>query len=200
MLYEVKLPAEETELLASLRGLPLRRVTTDGWSVGLELDHLVLDVLPEDAATPDEAHPTGDVDRPRIVLVPSSPVGEHHRPIAQDLGTISSVQILSLLISFSPVRTCPPASLPGGVEIPEGEGYGWVYYRETERETAVRELSTSQAIVDLDVAVELSMEGSASVVLYTRGYFVRASLGRLPEDAEWVRFGAYTRRPANGHI
>ncbi len=200
MLYEVKLPVEEIRLLASLKGRPVHRITSDGWSVGLELDELVLDVRPEDVATPDDAHPSGDVDRPKIVLMQSSSVGEHHRPIVNDLGKIASVQILSTVISFSPVRTCPPVSLADGVEIPEGDGYGWVYYRPSEREVALRELSQSQAIIDLDVAVELSTERSTSVVLYTRGYFVHASLGTMPKAEDWVRFGAYVRRSANVHM
>lgn len=196
MLYDVKLPAEEMRLLALLKGRRLHRITTDGWSVGLELDQLALDVRPEDAATPDDAHRSGDVDRPKIVLMQSSNVGEHHRPIAEDLGRVSSVQVLSTVISFSPVLTRPAVTLPKGVEIPEGQGYGWVYYRPSERETALRELSQSQAIVDLDVAVEVSTNSSASIVLYTRGYFVHASLETLPEDEDWVRFGAYTKRIA----
>ncbi len=200
MLYEVKLPIEEMRLLASVKGHTLHSVTTDGWSVGLKFDELVLDVRPEDAATPDDAHPSGDVDRPKIVLMESSDVGEHHRPIANDLGRITSVQVLSTVISFSPVRSCPPVRLAGGVEIPEGDGYGWVYYRLSERETALRELSESQAIIDLDVAVELSTERSATVLLYTRGYFVHASLGTMPNDEDWVRLGAYTRRGPIGNM
>ena len=119
MLYEVKLPHEEMRLLASVNGRPLHRITTDGSSVGLELDELVLNVRPEDAATPDDAHPSGDVDRLKVVLIQSYNVSEHHRPIANDLGTIGSVQILSTVISFSPVRACPPVTLAAGVEIPE---------------------------------------------------------------------------------
>lgn len=135
MLYEVKLAVGEMCLLASLNGRRLRGITTDGWSVALELDGLVLDVRPEDA------HPTGDVDRPMVVLVQSSELGAHHRPIAMDLGRISSVQILSTVISFSPVRMGPSVRLPGGAEIPESDGYGWTYYRPSENGIAIRELS-----------------------------------------------------------
>ena len=197
MLYEVKLAIGEMCLLASLNGRRLRGITTDGWSVALELDGLVLDVRPEDAFTPDDAHPTGDVDRPMVVLIQSSELGPHHRPIAMDLGRISSVQILSTVISFSSVRMCPSDRQPGGAEIPESDGYGWTYYRPSENGTAIRELSKSQAIIDLDIAVEVSTESLASIVLYTRGHFVLASLGTLPIDEEWAQFGAYAKRRAN---
>ena len=51
------------------------------------------------------------------------------------------------------------------------------------------------ALVDLDIAFELIADECPSLVVYTRGYFVRVSFRGLPADEEWVSFGAYLRHP-----
>src|SRR2546421_452586 len=41
--------------------------------------------------------------------------------------------------------------------------------------------------------VQLVTERKPSLVLYTRGYFIKVSLDGIPKE-EWVEFGAFSRR------
>ena len=193
MFYAVKLSPGECGLLASLIGQPLERVGTDGWAVELRAESTLLSVIPEEIPTPDAEHPYGAVERPMVQagLEPLPP--EHAKVVGERLGLVRFVKVVSTLMGFSPVMDCPPEEITPGVVLPASRGYGWVYYPPRQREQAEQEAGAG-AVVDLDIAFELATDEHASLVVYTRGFFVQVSLQGLPSDEEWVRLGSYLRR------
>jgi hypothetical protein len=192
MLYEVKLSLAECDLLASLIGQPLHRVTTDGWAAELRTGTALLRVIPEEVATPDAEHPHGDVERPLVQAAAEPLPPEPAKVVGEGLGVVRAINVLSTLVGFSPVVDCPPEELVPGVVLPACKGYDRVYYPPERREEVVRKTGVA-AVVDLDIGFELVADGCPSLVVYTRGFFVEASLQGLPAE-EWVSFGAYMRR------
>jgi len=193
MLYEVKLSAKEETLLAGLTSAPLNAILSDGWSAELLASGRLLGILPEDAATPYHDHPHGDADRIQVEELPESRIGASGHCI-KDLGRVKAINVLSILFSFSPAKPVRAITLPGGAEIPSGVGYGWVYYRPSVDQAAVRKVAEAMAVIDLDIGCEIVTETHRSLVLYTKGYFVNVSSTGPPEAEEWVRLDAFTRR------
>jgi len=108
------------------------------------------------------------------------------------LGTVQDVNIISTLVSFSPMAMLPEMEIVKGVTLPAGEGYGFVYYHQSQFEVARAQLG--RALIVFDVAIELVTMRYPSIVLYTSGFFVNASFDGLP-DQDWVKLGTYVRRP-----
>ena len=49
--------------------------------------------------------------------------------VIEHLGHVEAINVLSIVVSFSPPEAGEAITLPGGVEIPAGVDYGWVYYQ-----------------------------------------------------------------------
>jgi hypothetical protein len=194
MRYAVKLSAAEQGALAGLIGLPLDRVTADGWGAELRSGASVLRVVPEEVPTPDADHPHGDVERPMLRLDREVSLAESCNILGEGLGLVRSVNVISILVGFSPVVDCSAVEMVPGVVLPPSQGYGWTYFPPERCEQAEREVGMG-ALVDLDVAFELVCDGCRSLVVYTHGFFVRVSLQGLPASEDWVAFGRYARRP-----
>ena len=115
--------------------------------------------------------------------------------VAEKLGVVRAANVISTLVSFSPVVQRTGAKIAPGVVMPHStEGYGYVYHHPDQRGDAARDVGAG-ALVDVDIAFELIIEKCPSVVVYTSVLWVRTSLEGPPRDEEWVRLGAYRRRP-----
>ena len=55
------------------------------------------------------------------------------------------------------------------------------------------EMAEKDALVVLDIAIELVAELCPQITLYTRGYFINVSMTGLP-DEPWATAGYFTRR------
>jgi hypothetical protein len=198
MFYEVKLSLPECELLASLVGKPLDRVTTDRWAVELRSGASAIRVVPEEVATPDAEHPQGDVDRPSLQAISDFSSAKDDIIVADRLGVVRGVNVVSTLISFSPVVECRGEEIALGVLMPDSTGYGYVYHHPDQRGEAERAVGAG-AVVDLDIALELITDKHPSVVIYTRAFWMVTSIEGLPGDEEWVAKRAYERRPVSDH-
>lgn len=195
MLYEVKLADSELAALAALIGQPLDLLGCDLSAAELHSAKNVLVVTPLEVATPDKHHPYADVERPLVRGNGPSVVGGGLRLLEENLGIVREVNIISILLGFSPPVHCPPEEILPGVVLPASQGYGWVYYPPAQRGLAEREVGDDASLVDLDVAFELVTDRFPNLVLYTCGFWVNVSPGGLPADEEWVKFGAFIRRP-----
>lgn len=195
MLYKISLTDSERELLADLVGHRLDFVRSDGWSALLRSGDIGLHAVPEEVATPDTEHPGGDVERPLVKIAEDPDVIGSDRTVAEDLGLVISVNVISILVSFSPVKDFPPEEILPGVLLPASKGYGWIYYPPGLLVQAQLEAGADSALIQLDRAFELVTESYPSVVFYTRGYFLRVSIDGLPEQEDWVRFDSYVRQP-----
>lgn len=193
MLYEVKFSVAELDALTGLIGSPLDRVAADGWAAKLRCGRAVIPIVPEEVPTPDAAHPDGTVQRPMLMLDGEPLLTSSCSVLGEHLGVIRAVNVISILVGFTPVVDCPAQEIVPGVVLPPGPGYGWTYFPPGRREQAERELAAG-ALVDLDGAFELVCDGCPSLVVYTRGYFVQVSLHGLPAGEDWVRFGTHVRR------
>jgi hypothetical protein len=193
MFYEVKLSPPERELVASLVGKPLDRVTTDRWAVELRSGASAIRVVPEEAATPDAEHPQGDVDRPSLQAISDLSSAKDDILVAEGLGIVRAANVISTLITFSPVVDCTGEEIAPGVRMPDSTGYGYVYHHPDQRKDAESAVGGG-AVVDLDIAVELITDNRPSVVIYTRLFWVLSSLDGLPTDEDWVAVEAYKRR------
>src|SRR5262245_42867139 len=120
MLYEVKLSEPEQRELASLIGNPLAAIATNRWAIDLHGPGRIVHLEPEEVATPDDDHRFVDVERPRVRTVSESLLGEHQYTLAEGLGRVLLIDILSVLISFSAWRSGPAITMPNGAQIPEG--------------------------------------------------------------------------------
>ncbi len=196
MRYEAKLSAAEFGALADLIGSPLDRIAADGWAAELRCGRAVLPIVPEEIPTPDADHPLGDVERPMLRLDGVAQLADSCAVVGERLGLVRAVNVISILVGFTPVIDCTAEEILPGVVLPPSRGYGWTYFPPEQREQAEREVG-SGALVDLDVAFELVCDGCPSLVVYTQGYFVRVSLKGLPAGEDWVAFGTYVRRPVN---
>ncbi|MBN9519149.1 hypothetical protein J0H58_11620 [bacterium] len=194
MRYAVKLSAEELYALAALIGKPLDRVAADGWAAELCSGASVLAVVPEEVPTPDAEHPHGDVECPLVRLGGGPARAESCSVLGEHLGLVRAVNVVSILVGFTPMVDCPAEEIRPGVVLPPSRGYGRTYFPPGQRGQAEREVGAG-ALVDLDVAFELVCDGCPSLVVYTHGYFIRVSLEGLPAGADWVAFGTYARRP-----
>ena len=119
---------------------------------------------------------------------------EHTKIVAERLGLIRAVNVISTLTAFSPVMDIAPEMILG-VQLPARQGYGYVYFPPARREDAEREVGAG-SLVELDIAFELVADRCPSLVVYTRGFFVFASPVGLPTTEDWVRLGMYARRNA----
>lgn len=195
MRYDVKLSPSELELLGSLIGQPLDRVSTDGWAAEFRTGPTLISVAPEEIAIPDAEHPYGDVDRPLIRVDADQVHPDMPDLLGKDFGLIRAVNVVSTLISFSPVVDWGPWEILPGVTLPPSQGYGHVYFPPERKADAEREVGAG-ALIDLDTAIELVTDGCPSVVFYTRGYFILTSTEGLPPAEDWVRLELYSRRAA----
>jgi hypothetical protein len=194
--YGVKLSGEEVAALATLVGTPLDQVAVDGWAAELRTETSVVYVVPEEVPTPDAEHPHGSVERPRVQVDGKAALADSYSVLRERLGLVRAVNVVSILVGFTPMIECPPDELRPGGALPASQGYGWRYFPIGQREQAEREVGAG-ALVDLDVAFEIVCDGCPSLVVYTRGFFVQVSPQGLPADEDWVAPGAYTRRPVS---
>jgi hypothetical protein len=195
MIYNVKFPTREQSTLADLIGKPLRAIATNGWSVELQVEEQIFRIVPEEVPTPDEAHSVGDVDRPKVEVVSRLTLDDRDDIVADHLGRIQAIHLISVLISFSPPQSGPAITLPSGAVIPPGIDYGWIYYNPWQKQAVIDQLDNSQALIDLDIGLELVTEKYLGVILYTLGHFVQVSLNGLPEGIDWVQLQRFSRRP-----
>jgi hypothetical protein len=197
MLHEAKLARSECDLLAALIGQPLHRVTTDRWAVQLGVGASMLLIVPEEVTTPDAEHPYGDVDRPRVgVGRPTDAAGDI--VVAERLGIVHEANVISTLVTFSPVEDCTGEEIMPGVVMPKSTEYDYVYHHPDRRADAERDVGAG-ALVDLDIGVELITDKCASLVVYARAHWVMVSVDGLPLDEEWVAEGACERRSVSDH-
>lgn len=198
LVYDVKIPDSEIDELVNLIGRPID-IVSKGWDVVLLSDDRVLRITPEDVATPDKEHPYADVDRPMVKKELHSPTVDGELNASRKLGCLRTINLLSVLISFSALSVGPAIVLPNEAVIPEGMRYGWDYFNPKDKRSLVTMLSDDQALVDLDIGFELVTTRYPSVTVYTRGFFVMVCQNGLPEDEEWVRFGTFSRRSLPEH-
>ncbi len=172
--FDASIPDLERRRLASLMGRRLCAVRTDRCAVDIATDTFAVGVVPEELATPDDDHPHADVTRPRTV---DSVDLQQFETIASELGSVTSVAILSTVVLFSPPQMGRPVSI-GGVEIPEGIEYGPVFWHPSRRP----HMNPGQAVVDLDIAFELQTDANNRLTIYTDGcgFFVYASVNAEP--------------------
>ena len=195
MRYRVTLAASERKQFADLIGQRLDYVRTDGWSALLRFGDTSLQATPEEAATPDAAHPYGDVHRPSIQVVQGRNPMDSGQPVIENAGFVHAVNIISILISFSPVVDYAEEEIRPGVALPASKGYGWIYYPPALVAEAEMEAGAGNALVELDIAFELVTEFYPSIVFYTAGYFLCVSTDGLPEVEDWVKVGSFERLP-----
>src|SRR5262249_8721986 len=138
----------------------------------------VISVVPEEVATPDDEHPLGDVERPLVRLDTDSQRPEMARLLADRLGKVRHVNVISTFTGFSEVVNCEPQELIHGVTLPRSKGYHRLYFSHAE--------PNHGALIDLDVAVEIVTDNCPGLVFYTRGYFIHTSTSGLPPDEPWV--------------
>ena len=194
MVYDVKIPETELDELAKLIGKPLDILSMSGYDVILQSDKRVLRINPEEVATPDKEHPYADVERPLIERKVHTPTADGELMVSKQLGCIQTINILSVLISFSAPSFGPAIVLPNEAVIPEGMEYGWTYFHPRDKRSLITKLGDDQALVDLDIGFELVTTKHSSVTVCTSGYFILVCQNGLPEDEEWVRFGTFSRR------
>ena len=121
MIYEVRFSSPEIELLSGLKGENLWQVSSDGWAYHLRSDNELLLINVFEEATPDNAHPMGDVTRPQVQRGEGAEKyrsNELERP-----ALITQIEILQTVVTMSPPKMMPKIEILG-VEIPEGIGYG----------------------------------------------------------------------------
>jgi hypothetical protein len=194
MRFSVKMPEAELDALRTVIGTRLDQVAVDGWSAELRSGELILSVIPVEVATPDDDHPHGDVERPMVRLVGESAFDGSCSILAEGLGLIRAVNVISILVSFTPVVDCSGEEIIAEVRLPPGStGYNKLYFPPEQGEQAEQEVGAG-ALIDLDVAFELECERCPSVVVYTSGFFVQVSLEGLPVREDWASFGTYVRR------
>jgi hypothetical protein len=194
MLYHATISRPELESLEGLLGESLNIVTPVVWSAELRAPNLLIYVAPEEVVACDTSHPHGDVDRPSITTKDATFDNGKPENSVEQLGTVREINIISILVSFSPMVMGPEVEIAKGVTIPASMGYGFVYYQPSQFEAARTKLPEEDALIVLDIAIELVTDRYPSFVLYTRGFFVNASFEGLP-DEDWVKLGVYARRP-----
>jgi len=196
MLYQAKLSPKEESLLARCIGEDLAAVRGDRCSAELQTASGTVFVRPEEVATPDEEHQVADVDRISVEKTTATVYQRIPPLVIEELGPVDEINVISVLVSFSPPRPGGPIALPGGGVIPAGLDYGLFYYPPTIERRALRDLARSAAVVDVDVACEVLTANRPPIVLYTPvcGHFVHVSDSGLPESENWVRLKEFTRR------
>jgi hypothetical protein len=161
--YEARLSTIERSALAALGGRTLSALATDGWAAEVATPERTLRIEPRALPTPDADHPIAGVTRPHVVA------RAQDRPtltvVARDLGPIVAIRLHSTVVRFSAARAVPETTL-AGIVVPAGIRY------EPEFERPARERSgggrDSQAVVDLDIAIEIVTAGHEAIV-YTDG-------------------------------
>jgi hypothetical protein len=194
MLYQATISRPELASLEGLLGEPLDIVLPVVWCAELRAPKALIRVSPKEVATPDADHPRGTADRPSITTEEASFMNGERRAFVEQLGTVLDVNIISTLVSFSPIAMFPAMEILKGVTLPASKGYGFVYYHPSQFEAARAQFAEKNALIVFDVAIELVTKRYPSIVLYTSGFFVNASFDGLP-DRDWVKLGTYVRRP-----
>ena len=190
MLYKAEITDSERLELAGLIGQPLEAIYADVWCAELHVPNRIIFLTPEEVATPDDDHRSGDVDRPKIEVVTASNFPEAKHLLAEKLGLILEVNVLSILTSFSP---CKPfeerLTFPSGKfwDPPKGRSvsYGHIYFEHSLWQKVISDIGPLGAVVNWDIAFELVTEKCPSIVVYTRGYFICVSLEGLPQKEAW---------------
>jgi hypothetical protein len=184
VLYEVRVPAHELRLLERLGGAELLSICDRSWEVELESEGFRLVVLPDEVATPDEEHPDADVVRFKVIESERSAPEAQGRVLCRDLGRVVSIGVLFSVCSFGPVTSEVAGELLG-FPLPGGRAYGAIFHTATQLQAVARELGESRAVVGIDLGLDLVTERCPRLVLYTSGFFVRASVGQLPAEEGW---------------
>jgi hypothetical protein len=123
MRYEAKLSLPELDAIEGLIGKPLDRVSADGWGAELRCGNLSLLVVPHEVATTDADHPTGDVERPKVLVDGGPEPGSQGTVLGEQLGLIRAANIISVLVGFTPMVDCPALEILPGVILPAGPGW-----------------------------------------------------------------------------
>lgn len=166
-------------------------VCDQSWEVVLESNRSRLVVLPDEVSTPDEEHPFADVDRLKVIILDQGPTpARRGRLLCRDLGRVISIGVLSTVCSFGPITSEVPVEALG-VSLPGSRGYGVIFHPATQLQAVARGVGESRAVVGIDLGLELVTERCSRLVLYTSGFFVRASVGQLPADEGWARSGGF---------
>jgi hypothetical protein len=192
MLYHATIPQSELDILASLLGSPLSVVVPNVWSAQLHAPNSLIKIIPEEVSAHDEDHWNGLVDRPKII-VETTPDPEREGSRIEPLGIMQDVSVITTLVTFTPTLPLPPLEIAPGVIVPQSEGYGSLYQDPAQLEAIQALQPEAEALIMLDIAVELTTTTHPSVVFYTSGYTIGISLNGLP-DREWAKAEAYTRR------
>ena len=196
MLYRARISPEELALLARLQGSTLRAVQTGPMEVRLLLDFGTLEFNSEEIPTPDREHDTADVDLLRVheVLTPAIK-GDFDEQVWEGETEVRQIDVLRIILSFSPVIKMPPENLLG-VTIPESLGYGCVYHRPNLDSAELKYIETAdgeRAFVDLDAGIEVTTSRNMAFVLYTWGDFVQVSISPEVPRESWYRDGLFIR-------
>jgi hypothetical protein len=167
-------------------------VVPNVWSAQLHAPNSLIKIIPEEVSAHDEDHWNGLVDRPKIIMGTTpdpKPEGSRIEP----LGIVRDVSVITTLVTFTPTLPLPPLEIVPGITIPESEGYGWLYQDPAQLEAIQALQPEAEALIMLDIAVEVTTTTHPSVAFYTSGYTIGIGLNGLP-DREWVKAEAYTRR------
>jgi hypothetical protein len=198
MFYEAGLPETELVMLRRLLGAPLDALIAGAWDAELRTSDLVIRVLPDEVSTPDSDHLTGTVDRPMIRMETVTRSANDQPILVERLGTVEDINIISTLVTHSVTQAVPEQQIRSAT-IPAGTAYQEIYHHPSRLTELQALLPRERALIALDKAVELVTERYSSIVLYTRGYFIIASLNGLP-DQEWANMDVYERRSLRGRL
>ena len=180
MRYEALISPQEARLLAGFLHRPLDSVTTDDWSVLLRFGDQALRLLPEEVATPDAAHPHGDVVRVRVEAAHANGTG--YRELATSLGRIETIQVLTTVICLSAPVAAPPLPVEGAM-VPAGMEYHPLYLHPDADIAGVNGPAAAAAFSVTDLAISFRTEINEVVIGSDGcGYFVRARVGGRRDD------------------
>ena len=169
MYFDVRISNLERKQLESLIGHQLVAVATDYWSIYIFTDVLDICIIPEEIPTPDDAHPNADVTRPKV----TESVNGEYETLALDLGTITSVTVLTTVATFSQPKLRPPLKI-GSATIPEGIQYGLIFSHPSDRS----HFNPINSIIDLDIGFEIDTDTENRIIIYTDGcgFFTHVAL------------------------
>lgn len=187
--YYVLLTPLEVALLASLRGRVLNALATDGWAVFLSTKGLQPCFTPEEAHTPDDFHPNGEVVRVQV-REDATPLA-NLKAMACPRAVIESVHIQTVRVTFTSPEVGPAFELVG-IDIPEGIDYGLEFL---ETDTVSEAWPETRCLAQVDVLVRLVVAGqNLCIGTEAIGYFVQTSLTAVGAEATQFPAGTVVER------